>query len=119
MSEKWAKTAKNPKNGGQNGHLGNKGAKRGGQDPGAGLPIGQPAGHAGQPAGQAGGPAGPVVKGQISRFSGAVSAFLRRKKSESLREQFQGGRNLQTLPLKFPIKGSKINNKNPHLKNKV
>ena len=78
MSEKWAKTAKNPKNGGQNGHLGNKGATRGGQDRGAGLPTGQPAGQKGEPA-------GPVVLGQFSRFSGAVSAFLRRKKPRSLR----------------------------------
>ena len=84
-SEKWAKRAKNPENGGQNGHLGNKGVTREGQDRGAGLPTGQPAGQVGRSAGQVGGPAGPVVLGQFSRFSEAVSAFLRRKKPKSLR----------------------------------
>lgn len=79
---------KNPENGGQNGHLGYKGATREGQDRGAGLPTGQPADQTGEPAGQAGGPADPLVKGQNSHFSGAVSAFLRRKKPRSLRGTF-------------------------------
>ena len=87
-SEKWAKTTKNPENGGQNGHLDNKRSGGGGSGPGSRA--------ANRAAGRMSEGSRPVRLG-AGRSSGvgpnfaffeAVSTFLGQKKSESLRKKF-------------------------------
>ena len=87
-SEKWAKTTKNPENGGQNGHLDNKRSGGGGSGPGS-RAANRAAGRLGRGAGRLGWEAGrPCGVGPNFTFFEAVSTFLGEKKSESLREKF-------------------------------